>query len=378
MDKLDKLYQLVTELCDIESVSGNEQGVADYVEGFLRALEYLEVSRIGNCVVARTNYGRKSRVVLAGHLDTVPISRRTSNLPTRRKVVEAGSASAETKESEEFIWGRGTVDMKAGDAVFMYLAAVFAGSDTDPKYDITYIFYDNEEVSGDLNGLLMLSNEHPDLLKCDFAILGEPTDSHIEAGCNGSLRFDIPLHGKAAHSARGWKGENAIHKAEAVLHLLNAWNSGERHLVEVEGLAYTESLNATLISGGIATNVIPDECKVHVNYRFAPDKTTDDAQQVVAEIFAGYELDYKDISAPARPGLSLSAVQEFVEHNQRLTGLGVSPKLGWTDVSRFSALGIPALNYGPGDAFLAHHDEEQVALSSIDTCFQVLYAFLST
>ncbi len=332
---------LAAAICDIPSVSGEERALADAVEAALRAAPHLEVVRDGDAVVARTNLGRSRRVAIAGHLDTVPVR---DNLPTRR----------ERLDGVETLIGRGTVDMKSGVAVQLKLAVELVA----PGCDITWIFYDQEEVASDRNGLGRLARNRPDLLAADFAVLGEPTAGGIEGGCNGTLRVRLRFHGTRAHSARPWSGRNAIHAAAGALATLAAY---EPTTVEVDGLDYREALNATIISGGVATNVIPDLAEVTVNYRFAPSRSGEAAVAHVRELFPGVELVVDDLAEGARPGLDAPIAQEFVA----AVGARPSPKLGWTDVARFSALGIPAVNYGPGDPNLAHRDDERVPVDQI-------------
>ncbi|TFC61891.1 succinyl-diaminopimelate desuccinylase [Cryobacterium sp. TMT2-15-1] len=346
--------ELTRALCDLESVSGNEAAIADAVERALAGYPHLDVTRDGDTVVARTNLGRAQRVIIAGHLDTVPLN---DNLPTR----------FETIDGVDYLWGRGTVDMKAGVAVQLKLAAEL----TAPSVDITWMWYDHEEVSDDLNGLGRLALNRPDLFAGDFAILGEPTNSQIEGGCNGNVRVEIRTFGLRAHSARSWVGDNAIHKIGPVIDILAAY---EPRQVEVEGLVYREGLNAVGIGGGIAGNVIPDECMVHINYRFAPSRTSAEAVVHLEDLFAGYEITVVDRAEGARPGLDAPLALQF------LTAVGgeAKPKYGWTDVARFSALGIPAVNYGPGDPLKAHADDERVALAQITDCEDGLRAWLTT
>jgi len=324
---------LTAALCDIESVSGNEQGIADAVEAALRQLGHLQVTRDGNAVIARTHLGRSERVVLAGHLDTVPLTE-PPNLPVRR-------------EGDNLV-GRGTCDMKAGVAVQLRLAAALS----EPNRDVTYVFYDCEEVRAELNGLARVGRHHPDLLQADFAVLLEPTNGIIEGGCNGTLRIEVTATGKAAHSARPWNGHNAIHEAMTVLGRLVAY---EPQTIAVDGLEYREALSAVGIRGGSAGNVIPDECVVTINYRFAPDKSGSQALAHVSELFDGYPLKVTDTADGARPGLHLPAARAFVKS----LDVPVQAKEGWTDVSRFAELSIPAVNFGPGDPNWAHHDQEQ-------------------
>ena len=341
--------ELTRRLVDLESVSGDEGPIADAVEAALRALPHLDVLRDGDAVVARTTLGRARRVVIAGHLDTVPVN---GNLPARLE--------------GDVLWGRGTVDMKGGCAVMLALAA----SVTEPVVDVTWVFYDHEEVESSLNGLGRLARHHPELLAADFAILGEPSNGEVEGGCNGTLRADIRTRGKRAHSARSWMGENAVHALAPVLATLAAY---QPESIEVDGLVYREGLNAVGIRGGVAGNVIPDEAVVSVNYRFAPSRSADDAAAVVRGLFPDFEVEITDLAEGARPGLDDPLAQAFV----RAVGGEAKPKYGWTDVARFAAIGIPAVNYGPGDPSLAHADDERVPIAQIERCERGLRAWLS-
>lgn len=371
----EQLNGLMEQIMGSYSVSDDEGPLTDAVEAFLNKQAHLTVRRHGDTLVASTNFGRERRVILAGHLDTVPV---IDNFPPRwlepgdpliREDVAAGHGR------ERVIWGRGATDMKGSDAVMMYLAAAL----TDAKYDLTYVFYDHEEVAAEKNGLRKVVEAHPDWISGDFAIIGEPTDCGIEGGCNGTMRFDVITHGIAAHSARAWMGKNAIHAAAEILNRLNAY---ENRAIEVDGLTYQEGLNATLISGGKGTNVIPDECHVHVNYRFAPDKSLAEAKALMigadagAElgngehvatggVFEGFGIEMKDESPSARPGLTSPLAQSLVKLVRERTGREPLAKLGWTDVARFSMLGIPAVNLGAGSPLLAHKHDEQLPESDL-------------
>ncbi|WP_374947078.1 succinyl-diaminopimelate desuccinylase [Agreia sp.] len=352
--------ELTKQLCDMRSVSGDENAIADAIVASLVGCDHLELHRDGDTVVARTRLGRSSRVVIAGHIDTVPIN---ENVPTRYETLEEGSPAG---AAGDYLWGRGTVDMKGGVAVQLKLAAEL----TEPVVDITWMWYDNEEVSSELNGLGRLARHAPELFAGDFAILGEPTNSLIEGGCNGTLRAEIRTHGLRAHSARSWVGDNAIHSLAPILATLAAY---EPRQVEVEGLVYREGLNAVGIGGGVAGNVIPDAAVVEVNYRFAPSRSGDEAQAHIRELFAGFSVTIVDVAEGARPGLDAPVAQEFIE----AVGGEPRPKYGWTDVARFSALGVPAVNYGPGDPLKAHADDERVLLSQITDCEDGLRRWLT-
>lgn len=341
---------LTAALVDIPSVSGSEAALADGVEAALRDLPHLEVLRDGNVVLARTALRRARRIVLAGHLDTVPIA---DNVPSRL----AGG----------LLYGCGAADMKSGDAVMLRLAATLP----DPAYDLTFVFYDNEEVEAVKNGLGRIVAERRDWLDADLAILLEPTDDVVEAGCQGTLRVAVTVRGKRAHSARSWLGENAIHAAAPVLGRLADY---EPRTAEIDGCTYREGLNAVGITGGIAGNVVPDECTVTVNFRFAPDRSEQAALAHAREVFTGYEVNVVDSAPGALPGLTAPAARAF------LAAAGGKPagKYGWTDVARFAALGIPALNYGPGNPNLAHTREEHVRPEAVFRCERVLAGYLTT
>ncbi|QIM18764.1 succinyl-diaminopimelate desuccinylase [Leucobacter coleopterorum] len=349
--------ELTRQLCNIHSVSGDERTIADAVEMMLRDhAPHLSVTRDGDTVIARTELGRERRVAIAGHLDTVPIN---ENLPVRDTV--------DPETGEAMIWGRGTVDMKAGVAVQLVLAAEL----TEPGVDLTWIWYDHEEVSADLSGLGRAMRNHPALFEADFAILGEPSNGTIEGGCNGTLRARVTMWGKRAHSARSWMGVNAIHRAGMLLEKLAAF---EPERIVVDGLEYREGLNAVGIEGGVAGNVIPDHCSFTVNYRFAPSRSIDEAAAVVREFFADAdEVEIVDQAPGARPGLDAPLAQRFVE----AVGTVPTAKLGWTDVSRFSALGIPAVNFGPGNPLLAHADDERVPIAQIESGTESLRSWLN-
>jgi len=356
-------------LIDIPSVSGDEQAIAAEVEEVLRRCDHLDVVRIGDSIVARTTLGRGERVIIAGHLDTVPIK---DNVPSKM-----------SDDGTEVI-GRGSVDMKSGVAVQLALAVEL----TAPTRDVTWVFYDNEEVEASRSGLGRIVRERPELLEGDFAILGEPTSTVIEGGCNGTLRLEVTVHGKAAHSARAWKGENAIHGATPLLAALAAY---EHEDIEVDGLTFREGINAVGIRGGIAGNVIPDACTVTINYRFSPAWSIDEAKARVETLVTGafaaapeppngriVTWEYTDESASARPGLDAPLAMAFAEAVAATGAPAPRAKLGWTDVARFGELGIPAVNFGPGDPERAHAsgDAERCPVSDIHRCYTALRDWL--
>lgn len=350
LDLTTDVVSLTAALVDIRSESLDEQVIADAVEAALRPLPHLDVVRDGHTIVARTSLGRPERVVIAGHLDTVPLN---GNLPSRLE--------------GDILHGLGTCDMKGGVAIALMMAATV----TEPVRDITYVFYEGEEIAAEFNGLGRLARERPEMLAGDFAILMEPSNAGVEAGCQGTMRVEIRTTGERAHTARAWMGSNAIHALAPVLDGLNAYVARE---VDIDGLIYREGLNAVGISGGVSGNVVPDQAVVTVNYRFAPDRSEEQAHQHLQETFEGFGLTVTDSAPGALPGLSHPAAAAFVE----AVGGEVHPKFGWTDVAQFTLLGIPAVNYGPGDPLFAHKADEHVPVEHLHRVRDRLEKWLTT
>jgi len=348
-DVLDDPVALTRAMVDIESVSGDEKEITDAVELALRSAPHLAVDRVGNVVRANTNLGRAQRVILAGHLDTVPLH---DNFPSTL--------------DGDLLYGCGTSDMKSGSALALHLAV----SLPEPVFDVTYLFYDCEEIDAEHNGLNKISQSHPDWLAADFAILLEPTYGLVEAGCQGSMRVVVRIEGRRAHAARSWHGVNAIHGAAEVLRRLAGYESRR---VVIDGCEFREALNAVYIRGGVAGNVVPDLCEIDVNHRFAPDRTAVEAEAYLRDFFEGYHVEVVEAVGGALPGLSATPAQDFI------TAVGTAPlaKLGWTDVARFASLGIPALNFGPGDPNLAHTKNEHVEVTKIVEGAEVLRRWLA-
>ena len=349
LDPTRDIVQLTADLCDIASESLDEAEIADAVEAVLLAAPHLTVVRDGHTLVARTDLGRAERVVIAGHLDTVPAN---DNFPTRL--------------DGDTLWGLGTCDMKGGVAVALQLAATVA----EPVRDVTYVFYEAEEIAARFNGLGRLARERPELLAGDFAILMEPSVASVEAGCQGTMRVDVVTRGERAHAARSWTGHNAIHDAAEVLVRLRDY---EPRRVVIDGLEYRDGLNAVGIRGGVAGNVVPDLATVTVNYRFAPDRSEDEALAHLREVFDGFELTVTDSAPGALPGLDQPAAAAFVE----TLGAEPRPKFGWTNVAQFTQLGIPAVNYGPGDPIYAHKQDEHVPVAHLRSVEDALRRWLT-
>ncbi|MCY4067713.1 MAG: succinyl-diaminopimelate desuccinylase [Acidimicrobiaceae bacterium] len=351
------LFALTAALVGVPSESFNEQRITDLIEAELRRAEHLEVERIGDNLVARTRLGSGSgrRILLAGHTDTVPANN-----------------NAEPRIDGDVLWGLGSVDMKGGVAVLLDLAL----SVSAPAVDVTFVFYAREEVGAADNGLLEVAAAREDLLQADVALLGEPTNGVVEAGCQGTMRFEVTLRGKRAHSARGWMGRNAIHRLAGVLAVAADYRP---RLPVIEGCEYREGLEAVAVSGGVAGNVVPDEAKLLLNHRFAPDRSVAQASEHIRELLApvlddGDNVEVVDSAPGALPGLQDPLLVELV----RMSGAPARAKLGWTDAAFFSARGVPASNFGPGDPLLAHAAAERVERSDLTTVHRALKTLLTT
>ena len=344
-----ELSKLTLDLVNISSVSKDEKSIADSIAAALKKIGHLKITRVNNSIVAQTNFGNKQRVVIAGHIDTVPAN---NNFPG--------------KINNSEVIGLGSVDMKSGIAVALKLASEITSS----NYDVTYLFYESEEIETKFNGLELITKQQKDLLDCDFAILMEPTNGILEVGCQGSLRFEVSTSGKRSHSARWWNGENAIHKTNKILEILNNYKSREP---EIDGHKFREGLQAVKVNGGIAGNVVPDSVTISINHRFAPDTSIDQATQNMKTLFKDFNFQLVDAANAAPTGLSNQLIKEFVSN----IGKNIAPKFGWTDVARFANAGIPAINFGPGDPNLAHHPEEKVLISQINDVYESLKNWLT-
>ena len=347
--ELTDLFKLTHELVCIPSESFQEKEIVDFVAQKLSEAPWLDVTRIGDNIVAKTGDTKGMRLLLGGHTDTVP-----------------AQGNDQIRLSEDSIWGIGSADMKGGIAIMLSLAL----NVPDSAVDMTYVFYAREEVAHKHNGLLEIEANQPELLIADLAILGEPTSGNIEAGCQGTMRFTLELKGERAHTARPWMGRNAIHRLSGVLTAIEDYES--RNPV-IEGCQYREALQVVKVQGGIAGNVVPDSTTLTINHRVAPDRSLDIAEREIRDLLEPFmepadELKVVDAAPPAKPGLSNPILASMIESHE----LDVQAKLGWTDVAFFDQKGIPAANFGPGDATLAHTSNEQVERSSIDQCYLAL------
>lgn len=349
------LLALTASLVDIPSVSHQERVIVDWFERELRALPWLETVRIGDNLVARTHLGRERRVLLGGHSDTVPAT--------------AGNERATSDGTR--VWGVGAADMKGGLALMLELARTVR----EPAVDVTYVVYAREEVALVHSGLREIERERPDLLVADVALLGEPTGSTLEAGCQGTMRLRLTMHGARAHTARAWLGHNAIHRLGNVLALLGTY---EARRPVIDGCEYREGLQAVFVEGGSAGNVVPDRAVLTINHRFAPDRSPAEAETHVRAVLAPALddddlIEVVDCAAAAKPHLTHPLLAAFCGRND----LAVRAKLGWTDVAFFAERGVPAANFGPGDAEVSHTAGEYLEREHLEFAHQALYDLLT-
>lgn len=351
------LLSATAELVDINSVSHEEKALADHLEARLRAMPWLAVDRLEDNLVARTQLGRPQRLVVAGHIDTVPVN-----------------GNGRARVDGDTLWGLGSADMKSGLAVMLDLA----GCIPEPSVDVTYVFYACEEVAREYNGLSRLFVLRPDLLAGDAAVLGEPTGGVIEAGCQGVIKMAVTVCGSRAHTARPWMGKNAIHRLGPVLAVVNSY---EGRRPRIDGCEYREALQAIAVSGGVAGNVVPDRATLSLNHRFAPDRSVDEAAAALQALLApaldgasGDRVEVIEQAPAAAPGLDHPLLNRLAAH------IGVPPraKLGWTDVAFFAERRIPAVNFGPGDPALAHTADERVGRAELDVVRAVMARLVTT
>lgn len=353
------LLALTAELVDVPSVSFAEGPLVDRLEGELASLDHLDVTRIGDNLVATTDLGRDRRLILAGHTDTVPAN---------------GNAAA--RIDGDTLWGVGSADMKGGLAVFLHLARTVI----EPTVDLSFVFYAREEVAQEHSGLIELQAERPDLLRGDCAILGEPTGGTIEAGCQGTLRLQVHLAGVRAHTARPWMGRNAVHRLAPILEALAGY---EARTPTIDGCEYREAVQAVSVEAGVggtgSGNVVPDAAVLRIHHRHAPDRSGEEAEAWLRSLLDphlddGDRVVVEDRSPACAPSLGHPLLAGLVADNQ----LAVRAKLGWTDVARFAELGIPATNFGPGDPTVAHSPDEHLDRASIEAVNTALHRLVTT
>lgn len=351
------LMTRTASLIDIPSVSHDEAAITDHIEELLASVDALTCERVGQNLVARTAFGHPQRLALAGHTDTVPVN-----------------ANATARIDGDTLYGLGASDMKGGLAVFLELALALADGSLESGVDLTFVFYACEEVAREDNGLLELFAARPELVACDAAILGEPTDAWVEAGCQGALSVELGFRGERAHSARPWTGINAIHRAGVAIDRVRDWQ-GRKPVID--GCEYREAMQVVLVRGGVARNVVPDECTITVNHRFAPDRDMDEARGALRAVVgdswdesAGDTWTDIDTSAGAPPSLGHPLLASLVERS----GRAPRAKLGWTDVAFFAEQGVPAANFGPGDPLLAHTQGEFVTRQQLEAAWRTLLA----
>ncbi|HLL54951.1 MAG TPA: succinyl-diaminopimelate desuccinylase [Myxococcaceae bacterium] len=341
------------ELCRIDSPIGHEAALADYVERWaLSRFPREQVFRLSHSLVVGSLADPRPTVALVGHLDTVPPH--PGGHPVRRDA--------------DRLYGLGSSDMKGGLAVMMALAEDLELSAL--PYNLAFVLYEREEGPYLESGLGPLMEARPELKRVKLGIAMEPTDNVVQVGCVGSIHATLRFSGKSAHSARPWQGENAVHKAGPLLAELLAL---PRREVRFDRFAFYEVANVTLLSGGRARNVVPERCELNLNYRFAPGKSLQEAQEDVRRLVAGRaEIEFTDLAPSGR----VCADNPLFQRLLAVTGLPAESKQAWTDVARFSEFGVDAVNFGPGETAQAHQANESASVAALGVAYEKLRAFL--
>jgi succinyl-diaminopimelate desuccinylase len=340
-----RLAQRTLALVDIPSVSRDEAAAMAYVRESLA----LQPVWSDDDVLYATAGGGGALVVLAGHVDTVPAQ---GNLPGRLD----GDA----------VIGLGASDMKGGVAVMLELAR--RASETPPELSLGFLFFTREELAAEESPLPSFLQRCAEIRDAKLAIVLEPTDNEIHAGCLGNLNADLTFHGTSAHSARPWTGENAIHKAAAALAPLAALEPLD---VEAGGLVFREVISAVRIEGGVADNVVPERCTARLNYRYAPGRSRKEAEERLRELAGDAELTILGNSAPA----PVVVDRPLVRRLRAAGGFDVRPKQAWTPVAQFAEAGLDAVNLGPGATRFAHRRDERVEVAELVRTYEALERF---
>ncbi len=349
---MSDIVSTLVDLIDIPSEVGDEGRLCtSLAERLMETWGIDGVERLGNSLIV----GKRSQrplVLLVGHIDTVP-----------------GQGQGRAAIQEGRVVGLGASDMKSGLAVMVHLLE-------DPSvrlgpYDVVGVFYDREEGPADENGLEPVLERAPWLSDAEFAVVLEPTDLELQVGCVGTINATVRFEGHSAHSARPWLGENAITKAGSWLAELHARRPES---IIIDGLEFKEVFSVTTASGGVARNIIPAGFDINLNYRFAPNKTLDEAEARLREVAASADLIEIVDRAPAGP---VPAGNPHFERLASLSGAARTPKQAWTDVARLAQYGIAAVNYGPGETAQAHQVAESVALDNLRVAYEALFRLLS-
>lgn len=357
-DLVARLVEHVGVMC----TTGDEGPIADAVQD---RYADRDTTRIGHSVIVRGPVSDRPLVLFVGHLDVVP--------PTE---VDR-DPRVEDREGVEVVVGRGTSDMKAGNVVAMRLFEEHAARE-DRWADLALVLYAGEEGPDEGNELATVLDEAAWLRDAALAIVLEPTDGQVQLGCLGGLHATLTVHGRQAHSARPWHGENALTKAGR---FLAAFHDREPELVEVDGIPYRDVWSLTQAHADAGRNVVPGAFTLNLNLRFAPSRSLDQAEdelrRTVAEVAAATDagevtVEVVDRSRPAPPHADDAIVARFVD----AVGAEVAGKQAWTDVARLAAAGVPGCNYGPGRTDQAHQRGEYVEVDALVDAHARLGRFL--
>ncbi|NUO47298.1 MAG: succinyl-diaminopimelate desuccinylase [Polyangiaceae bacterium] len=342
-------------LVRIPSLYGEEGPLCDAVAARLAAIPLAApIRRYGHSLVVPVSRGTGGpKIALVGHLDVV----RTEH-------------DGEPRIEGDKLYGPGAADMKSGLAIMIDLVERSL-KDVSTKIDLTLVFYSREEGPFADNELGPVLEADPELRHVDLAVCMEPSDNKLSLGASGSIHATIKFRGRTSHSARPWQGENAIHKAGSFLVELGALAPRE---ATIDGLLYRSVFSATMAHGGRGRNVVPDQFEINLNHRFSPDRTLEEAQADILALVAGRaDVEWLDRSPAAPPFANHRLVLALKDAGVA----GVEPKQAWTDVARFAAAGIAAINFGPGDNAQAHQKNEFTSLAKLLVGREIVHRWLS-
>lgn len=351
-DTARRLAQTTLALVDTESISRNEGAIVEVVAAMIDTRVPV-LAEDDSLFYAPTRMEGRPLVVFAGHLDTIPP---LDNLPGR---IENGA-----------VHGLGASDMKGSLAVMIELIRRLDSEQPEVAIDAAFLFFAREELPLDASPISGLLEASAALRDAHLVVVMEPTANEIQLGCLGNLNADVTFEGSSSHSARPWLGNNAIHRAIQALQTVAASSAKE---VTVDGLSFFEVVNVTGITGGIARNVIPDEVTCHLNFRYAPNQSAEEAEQRLRSLVGhGASVEIVGNAPPGR----VATDNPLVGRLRVSSGAAVGPKQAWTNVAEFSAVGIDAVNFGPGVPEYAHRADEQVSIDALVQSLSSLERFV--
>jgi len=338
---IDLKQDLVSLLCDlikVESVTDDEKAFCDLL--FKTLSQYKgSLIRVDNSLIYHHDAHKENTIALVGHIDTVPIGDSTTNA-----YIEGDS-----------VWGRGACDMKSGLASMLKTIYELESGTVEPKYNVTFIFYEREEgpIPNGINTLL----EKGHLSKINFAYILEPTDGNYSVGCLGSLAVKKEIKGLSAHSANPKTGKNALDEAFAIYKKINTLDRSICSIQKIDEYEFYETVNITSLNTSNAFNVLPPKAEMMVNFRFSPLRSTEEARILLYSCIGEDGVTMIDEVGSCYIG---SDNKKYL-----LPGIESEIMQAWTDIAQLNEAGIPAINFGPGSIKYAHKPDERITIAEL-------------